>query len=79
MKKKNYDTIIINIILSAFSIIALIGFILSPFAYVFGIINLIVLALGVIMLPGIALACMYGRFKCEQLDDKRKGISNDRA
>ena len=78
MKKKNYDTIIINTILSALSVVALIGFILSPFAYVFGIINLIVLILGVIMLPGIALACMYGRFKCEQLDDKRKGISNDR-
>ena len=72
MKKKNYDTIIINTILSALSVVALIGFILSPFAYVFGIINLIVLVLGVIVLPGIALACMYGRFKCEQLDDKRR-------
>ena len=73
MKKRNHDTAIITGVLSIISAILCAGFIIVPLAYKLGFVGGAVLTVSVIALPGGVLACLYGMFLCEQLDDKRKG------
>lgn len=73
MKKRNHDTAIITGVLSIIAAILCAGFIIVPLAYKLGFVGGAVLAVSVIALPGGVLACLYGMFLCEQLDDKRKG------